>query len=143
MIKIEFHDSLSPDLAKKMEEGLLEYETKNRINVNFKRFCFVIREEHEIVGILNAFHSYNSVHIEDLWIEATHRGKGYGRKLIEALENYFMGNGFNNINTVICAFQALDFYRKCGFKEEFVRTNRQDPNLTMTFFVKFFDDSSN
>lgn len=140
MITTEFVETLPSDLTKKMEDGLLEYETKHGIDVNFKRFSLVLREEQEVIGILNAFHSYSCIHIEDLWVKDTYRGQGYGKKLIETLENHFKGNGFDNLNTVSCAFQAPGFYKKCGFQEEFVRVNDRDPNLTMTFFVKFFEN---
>jgi len=71
MIAIEFFEKLPSELSKKMEDGLLEYERKHDIDVNFKRFSFVLREEQEVVGILNAFHSYNCIHIEDLWVDRT------------------------------------------------------------------------
>jgi len=140
MIIIEYVDKVTADLNEKMEQGLLEYETSHGIDVNYKRFSLVLKKDHDVVGIINAFHSYNSIHIEDMWVDSAQRGKGYGRKLIKALGDHFKGKGVNNINLVTCAFQAPDFYRKCGFKEEFVRANQQNPKLTMIFFVKFFDE---
>ncbi len=140
MIAAEFLENLPPDLVKKMEDGLLEYERKHGIDVNLKEFSIVLKQAQKVIGILSAFHSYNSIHIVDLWVEASHRGKGHGKKLIEALELHFKDKGFNNINTVTCNFQAPDFYRKCGFTEEFVRINKQNPELTLTFFVNFFEN---
>lgn len=140
MIDIEFVDKIPSELEEKMEAGLVQYESSHGIDVNYKRFSFVLRENEEVVGIMNAFHSYNSIHIEDIWVASSHRNKGYGKKLLRALEDHFKGKGFNNINLVTCAFQAPDFYRKCGFTEEFVRINHQNPKLTLTFFVKFFDE---
>jgi GNAT superfamily N-acetyltransferase len=78
--------------------------------------------------------------IVDLWVNSVHRKKGYGRRLIEELENHFKGKGFNNINIVSCQFQAPQFYEKCGFTLEFVRGNIQVPELTVFFFVKYFDE---
>ncbi|HVT61936.1 MAG TPA: GNAT family N-acetyltransferase, partial [Legionellaceae bacterium] len=63
---------------------------------------------------------------------------GYGKQLISALEHHFQGEGFNNMNTVSCMFQAPDFYKKCGFQVEFIRENIDNPKLTVTGFVKFF-----
>jgi len=60
--------------------------------------------------------------------------------LIAELENHFKGKGLNNINLITCACQAPDFYKKCGFKVEFVRENIKNPKLTMTFFIKYFDE---
>ena len=80
------------------------------------------------------------IYIEGIWVNKTHRGKGYGRQLIQLLERKFKGQGFNNINLVTSAFQAPEFYRKCGFTEEFVRENKKNPKLTKYFFVKYFTD---
>lgn len=136
-----FIDQLSFDIEDKMEKGLAEYEVSHSVDVNYTPFAFVLfDEQHEAIGVLDAFSSYSCIHIRDLWIDKAHRGKGYGRKLIEALENHFKGKGLNNINTVSCAFQAPDFYKKCGYKVEFVRENVSNPKLTMTFLIKYFDE---
>jgi hypothetical protein len=55
-------------------------------------------------------------------------------------KSLFKGKGLHNINTVSCAFQAPEFYIKCGFQVEFVRENTKNPKLTMTFLVKYFDE---
>ena len=73
-----------------------------------------------------------------MWVHSAYRGKGYGRKLLHELENHFEGKGFNNMNLVTSAFQAPDFYKKCGFTVEFVRENKVNPKLTKTFFAKYF-----
>jgi ribosomal protein S18 acetylase RimI-like enzyme len=73
-----------------------------------------------------------------MWVDSAHRRKGYGRKLLEELENHFEGKGFNNINLVTSAFSAPGFYMKCGFTAEFVRENKVNPKLTKTFFIKYF-----
>jgi len=106
-----------------------------------KRFALVLFDEkNESIGVLDAFSSYSSIHIRDLWVDTAYRGRGCGRKLMIELENHFKGNRFHNINTVSCAFQAPDFYKKCGYKVEFVMENIKNPKLTMTFLVKHFDE---
>ena len=42
----------------------------------------------------------------------------------------------DNINLETNAFQAVGFYKKCGFEVEFVRHNKTNPKLTKTFFIK-------
>lgn len=140
-IKISFVKKLPKEIEKKMEKGLEEYEMSHEINVNFQPFGLILFDEKkEVIGVLDAFSSYSSIHIRDLWIDKTYRGKGYGKMLISELENHFKDKGLNNINTVSCAFQAPEFYIKCGFNVEFVRENAQNPKLTMTFLVKFFEE---
>lgn len=137
--KISFVEQISEETRAKMEHGLKDYETSHGINVDYKPFALVLfNEKNEPIGVLEAFSSYSSIHIVNLWIDVACRDKGYGRLLIAELEMLNKNKGFDNINTVTCAFQAPDFYRKCGFEEEFVRINKTNPKLNITFFVKFF-----
>jgi ribosomal protein S18 acetylase RimI-like enzyme len=139
--RISFVEQLPEEIKVKMESGLLDYETSHGVDVNFKPFALVLYDDkNEVIAVIDAFSSYSSIHIVDMWVDKAHRGKGYGRKLIAELENRFKNKGLNNINTVSCAFQAPDFYKKCGFTVEFVRENIRNPKLTTTFFIKYFDD---
>lgn len=139
-MKISIVDQLSFELETKMEKGLAEYEQSHGVDVNYQPLSLIIyNDTNEVVGILEAFSSYSCVHIRDLWVDKNHRGHGYGKKLIKELEQHVKGKGFHNINTVSCDFQAPGFYKKCGFDVEFVRENKHNPKLTMTFFIKHLD----
>lgn len=138
---IEFVDKISDADEDKMTKDLVAYESSHRIDVNYKKFSVVLKNDTGIVfGVLNAFTAFAEIYIDDIWVDTVHRGKGFGKKLIQALESHFQGKGFNNINLVTSAFQAPGFYQKCGFQVEFVRENKKNPKLTKTFFVKFFND---
>lgn len=139
--KISFVDQLPKEIEEKMEKGLEEYAVSHGIDVNYQPFAFVLFDEKgEVIGVLDAFSSYSSIHIRDILVDKAHRGNGYGRKLITELENHFKGKGLNNINLITCAYQAPEFYKKCGYEVEFVRENIKNPKLTMTFFIKYFDE---
>ena len=140
MIKIEFVDQLSYEIENIMRQDLVHYESSHGVDVNYKPLSLILRKDNEVVGILNAFTAYSEVYIDDMWVHSKHRSKGYGKQLIEELENNFIGKGFNNINLVTSEFQAPEFYMKCGFELEFTRKNLKHPKLTKFFFVKFFDD---
>lgn len=137
--KIEFTNELSDEIEEKMRQDLVAYENNHGIDVNYKKFALTLRDESDdVLGVLNGFTAFSEVYIDDMWVDTAHRGKGYGRKLIEELENHFEGKGFNNINLVTSAFNAPEFYKKCGFTVEFVRENKINPKLTKTFFIKYF-----
>ena len=140
MIKIKLVDQISEKVEKKMQADLVAYESNHGIDVNYKKFSLVMEEGDEVIGVLNAFTAFSEVYIDDIWVHSSFRGKGYGRKLLESLENHFKGKGFNNINLVTSHFQAPEFYKKCGFQLEFVRRNEKNPKLTKYFFIKYFDD---
>lgn len=133
---IEFYDSLPHDVEKIMREDLVAYETAHGIDVNYKPFCLVLRgENQEVCGVLNAFTAFAEIYIDDMWVHQQHRHKGYGRMLLQTLEEQFQGKGFNNINLVTSAFQAPGFYKKCGFEIEFIRENVKNPKLTKHFLL--------
>lgn len=139
--KTELVDKLPKEIEEKMRKDLIEYETKHGIDVNYKPFSLVLRnEENNTIGVLNAFTAFSEIYIDDIWVDSACRGKGYGRQLIQTLEERFKGKGFNNMNLCTSAFQAPEFYKKCGFVVEFVRVNKKNPKLTKTFFIKYFDD---
>ncbi|OGT38616.1 MAG: hypothetical protein A3F11_00735 [Gammaproteobacteria bacterium RIFCSPHIGHO2_12_FULL_37_14] len=140
--KIEFTNELSDEIEEKMRQDLVAYEISHGIDVNYKKFALILRDESgEVLGVLNAFTAFSEVYIDDMWVHNTHRGKGYGRKLLQELENHFEGKGFNNINLVTSAFSAPGFYKKCGFMVEFVRENKINSKLTKTFFIKYFKNA--
>ena len=124
-----------------MSRGLVAYEHEHGIDVNYKKFSFALSgPENQALGVLNAYTAFSEVYVSGLWVNKDCRNKGYGKKLLSALENHFKGKGFNNINLVTSEFQAPGFYEKCGFVVEFIRKNPRNPKLTKTFFVKYFDD---
>ena len=124
-----------------MRDDLVSYETSHGVDVNYKRFALVLSDDQNTtLGVLNAFTAFAEIYIDDMWVDSHYRGKGYGRKLIQALEDYFKGKGFNNINLVTNQFQAPEFYKKCGFELEFIRKNIKNSKLTKFFFIKYFCD---
>jgi ribosomal protein S18 acetylase RimI-like enzyme len=124
-----------------MRDDLVSYETSHGVDVNYKRFALVLSDDQNTtLGVLNAFTAFAEIYIDDMWVDSHYRGKGYGRKLIQALEDYFKGKGFNNINLVTNQFQAPEFYKKCGFELEFIRKNIKNSKLTKFFFIKYFGD---
>ena len=142
MITINFANKIGMDIEKIMSDDLSDYEKSFGIDVNYEKFSLTISEEEQTIGVLNAFTAYAEIYIEDLWVDKRHRGKGYGRQLIESLIKKFEGSGFNNINLCTSRFQAPGFYEKCGFKLEFIRENHQNPELSKLFFVRFFNNKN-
>ncbi len=139
--KINFVDELNKDTEQRMTKGFIDYERSHGIDVNYKQFFIVIENENkEIFGVLNAYTAFAEIYVDDLWIDSSYRGKGYGKRLLQTLETHFKGQGFNNINLVTSAFQAPEFYKKCGFTVEFIRENHKNPKLSKFFFIKYFEE---
>ncbi|KTC87623.1 MULTISPECIES: GNAT family N-acetyltransferase [Legionella] len=138
---IQFVDELDETTEKRMTKGFVDYEAQHGIDVNYRRFSLTISNEQGVIfGVINAFTAFSEIYVDDIWVDSAYRGKGYGKQLLLALENHFKDQGFNNINLVTSAFQAPEFYKKCGFIAEFTRINKKNPKLSKTFFVKFFNE---
>jgi ribosomal protein S18 acetylase RimI-like enzyme len=124
--QIDFVDHLPKEVEEKMRDDLVAYESRHGIDVNYKKFCLILTDGMgNALGVLNAFTAFAEIYIDDMWVDASCRGKGYGKKMLQALEERFKGKGFNNINLVTSAFNAPEFYKKCGFTAEFVRENKK------------------
>lgn len=138
MIKIEYKDNLEEEFYSMIDNEFNKFATKNGVTCNYMSFAFVAKEDNKIVGIITGNSYYKEVHISDLIILEEYRNKQIGSKLVETVESYYKDKGLENINLTTYGFQAPEFYKKCGFKVEFVRENKKNPKLNKYFLVKYF-----
>ena len=138
MIEIEYKENLDEEFYKIIDTEFNKFATKNGVACNYMPFNFIAKEDNKVVGIITGHSYYKEVHIGDLIIFEEYRNKHIGTKLVETVENYYKNKGFENINLTTYNFQAPEFYKKCGFKVEFIRENKENPKLTKYFLVKYF-----
>lgn len=138
MIDIEYIENADKRLYKLMDNEFNKFAIKNGVTCNYKSFNFVAKEDDKIVGIIMGHSYYKEVYIDDLIVLEEYRNKHIGTKLIETVENYFKNKGFENINLTTYKFQAPEFYKKCGFKVDFIRENKENPKLNKYYLVKYF-----
>ena len=68
--KISFVDQISKETNAKMDAGLKEYAASHGINVDWKPFALeLVDERNEVIGALEAFSSYSSIYINELWVD--------------------------------------------------------------------------
>ncbi|MBX9743879.1 MAG: GNAT family N-acetyltransferase [Chlamydiales bacterium] len=80
---MEFVDTLLEEVEEKMCKDFVGYESSHGIDVNFKKFAIILRDEHtDEIGVLNAFTAFAEIYIDDMWIYKPFRGMGYGKKII-------------------------------------------------------------
>lgn len=102
------------------KKDFIEYLDNLEKNINI----FVMIVEEDIVGMgsiiieKKIIHSFGKVgHIEDIVIDDNHRGKGYGKKLVDFLTNYGKDNDCYKI-ILSCSNENKKFYEKIGYKME-------------------------
>jgi len=139
MINIEYKENINKELNRIIETEFNKYASKNEVTCNYTPFSFIARECDEIIGIITGHSYYKEVHISDLIIYEQYRNQHIGTKLIEAVEEHFKNKEFENINLTTYNFQASEFYKKCGFKVEFIRESKQNPKLNKYYLVKYFE----
>ena len=138
MLIIEFKENLDDKIYELIDTEFNKYAIKNDVTCNYKPFSFVAKEDDDIIGIITGKSYYKEVHIGDLIVLEQYRKKHIGTKLIQIVENYFKDKGFENMNLTTYAFQAPEFYKKCGFEVEFIRENKENSKLNKYFLVKYF-----
>ncbi|AJD92823.1 acyltransferase [Jeotgalibacillus malaysiensis] len=80
---------------------------------------YVIHIEQQIVGVmLFVTLSEHAVELKNMALTENQRGKGIGKKAIEAAVKLYKDNGFKqmNVGTANSSIENLAFYQKAGFR---------------------------
>ena len=119
-----------------IHEGFTRYGEQNSVALNYDDFCFAAKNsDGRITGVITGRAYYNEVHIADLIIDEAYRGSGLGSRLVRTVEEAYAGKGYELITLTTFGFQAPVFYRKLGYRVEFIREN-SDPKLSKYFLSK-------
>lgn len=73
-------------------------------------------EDGELLGGVYGTISWEWLHIDLLWVDERLRGSGSGTKLIKQIEEQAREKGVHRFRLSTTSFQALDFYKKLGYK---------------------------
>lgn len=105
-----------------LNDGISEQARQKKGMKPLGFFAFFIRDENgKIVGGCNTCTLYGCLYIDQLWLEKSLRGKGYGKQLMQKAEDLAKENGCQFITVNTFDWEALDFYKKLGFYVEFER----------------------
>lgn len=96
---------------------------------------FAAHEGDALVGGLTARVTQGWMYVELLGVSDAVRGRGWGRKLVEAAETEARARGLTGIWLDTFTFQAPEFYRGLGF-EEFGRIEDYPVGEARVFFRK-------
>jgi ribosomal protein S18 acetylase RimI-like enzyme len=70
----------------------------------------------EVVGGIRSRAFYQSLTIDFLWIDKNYQRIGYGKELMQKVEEIAREQGCISANTMTYSFQAPQFYEKLGYK---------------------------
>ena len=137
MVDIKLINDEDDEIHKMIDEEFNKFAERNNVQCNYTPFIFVAKEDNKVIGIITGHSYYKEIHISELIVLEEYRGRKIGSKLVTAVEEYYKGKEYNNINLTTYEFQAPKFYEKCGFEIEFVRKDREYPKLSKYFLIKY------
>lgn len=82
---------------------------------------FVVYDEEDLVGALSVLPFYGALWIKYFFIQEQYRGQGLGKKLMELALKFGEEKEHKFAFVETLSFQALGFYKNCGFVLEFTR----------------------
>jgi GNAT superfamily N-acetyltransferase len=98
-------------------DGLVAYNKEKMGRQKYKRLAVSLRDGDPIVGGIVGEVWTAVLFIQFFWLEQRLRGKGFGAKLIKAIEDEARRFGATHAYVDTMSFQAPGFYRKCGYRE--------------------------
>lgn len=137
MINIEFKENLEEQDYIMIDKEFNKYAEKHDVTCNYTPFNFMAKDGDKVIGMITGHSYYEEIHIGDLIVLEEYRKNHIGSELVKKVEDHFKDKGFGNINLTTYGFQALEFYKKCGYEVEHIRENKNNPKLTKYFLVKY------
>jgi GNAT superfamily N-acetyltransferase len=116
-------------------DGLIRYNNEKMGKQQYKRLAVSLREKNAIVGGIVGEVWTAVLFIQFFWLERGLRGKGFGAKLIKAIEDEARRFGATRAYVDTMSFQAPGFYRTSGY-EEFGSIEGYPGGVTRHWFTK-------
>jgi GNAT superfamily N-acetyltransferase len=105
------------ETKKAVLDGLIRYNDEKMGKQKYKRLAISLRDGTVIVGGIVGEVWTAVLFIQFFWLEQRFRGKGFGTKLIKAIEREAKRFGATHSYVDTMSFQAPGFYRRCGYRK--------------------------
>jgi len=76
----------------------------------------LLEEDGTCLGGINAFRLGTLLMVDRLWVSEDQRGKGFGRRLLTAVEQKGREQGAERVELNTFGFQAPGFYERMGYR---------------------------
>lgn len=123
----------SDQMTHRVFDELRQYNDQFEPKVNYQEKMFYVEENGEFIGGLEGFLAWDFFEINNVVV--LNRGKGIGTALIKEAEKFAKENNANKIIASTIAFQAPNFYKKCGF-DEFAVVPHMAGEYACHYFIK-------
>ncbi len=116
--------NITPEELDLVHQGFDQHTEDNNVSVQSSdRYGYVIESDNQLIGCSSGLAYKNGAsysgwfYLTDLIVFNPHRGYGYGKMLLSALENKIASLGICRIWTWTAGYEAPDFYKKIGYTE--------------------------
>jgi ribosomal protein S18 acetylase RimI-like enzyme len=109
------HD-LSPAEIDAIEDRIYRHNRDAVGRDDARSLGFVIRDGGGVlVGVAAGYSWAGTSELRQMWVDEAHRGRGYGRQLVDAFVSEAAERGVRRIWVASYDFQAPEFYERLGF----------------------------
>lgn len=116
-LKLELDERPTAEDFRKILDGVRGFNRERTANEGPLPIAYFLRdEEARIVGGVRGSLWGRSMHIDALWVDDDHRGRGHGSKLMKAIEDYAAAQGYPLVYLETTSFQARPFYEGMGYQ---------------------------
>ena len=121
--RYESHDGLPEQESAIVDKGLGDFNDQAApLHEVQPLSCFVRDDGGTVIGGAIGRRWGRLCELQQLWVEASHRGQGLGAGLVQAFEHQARQHGCTSFYLETLSFQAPDFYRKLGYTVAFARS---------------------
>jgi len=110
-------DGASREEIEQLVAGIAEHAREAVSDPGFHPIAILARNKAgDLIGGVTASINWTWLSVKLLWVDANHRGEGFGRRLMDAIEDLGRKRGCLNAQVDTLTFQAPAFYAKLGYK---------------------------
>lgn len=120
---ISFESNPRPCDIEILAEGIKAYAREKKALPPWEYFaCFIRDQDNTIMGGCDGNALYGCLYIDQLWVSESIRHSGWGTRLVQTVLDYGKKQGCTFANVDTMDWEALDFYKKLGFRVELERS---------------------
>lgn len=134
MNNIEVLENSDPELVKFLDQKLAEFNWQHwEVSERVPLAVQLKNEQDEVIAGCAGRTFGNWLQISTLWVSESLRGQSIGKQLLQSMETQAIKRGCNRAILDTLNFQAEPFYRKLGYKTEWVQEDY--PRTGCKFFM--------
>lgn len=134
-LRLEVHQDPAQELVDDLVRRLVASNEEVALPSNHRRLAVLASDDRGLLGGASGYTHWSWLFVNHLWVDAKHRRKGLGSTLMARIEQAATARGAGSAHLDTFDFQALDFYRKLGYRI-FGELDDYPPGHTRYFLMK-------